>query len=241
MPSKKKSKPEREDRIVVKRGKYKKHTRGRSKVRSAKRKAVLKKHSSRNKPLNQLGSELNTIVQQYAAKIKGAEFYHEMQRCFRRTPSNNRFLLLSQLKGLDVNIRYPLNKLGYCTTAVQTTGNTMRVLLKSIADGEPMGHTADCYCFKVLLVYWDGVNRPPKSLQVESKWIPINGKDVVTEYLFKNIKGAVHWVLFVRQWLGAGEKWLDLKIADAMRIMEVGSFDKKDIKLLKEEEKSREL
>ena len=91
MSSKKKSTPGREDRIVVQKGRYKKHTRARSKVKSPKRKAVLKKHSSRTKTLNQLGSELNIIIKQYADKIKGTEFYHEMQRRFRRTLSNNRF------------------------------------------------------------------------------------------------------------------------------------------------------
>ena len=118
-----------------------------------------------------------------------------------------------------------MNNLGYCTAEVQPSENKMKVVLKSVSNPRLKNHKADCYCFKVLLIYWDGINRPPKPLQEETKWLPTGNKESVSEIIFKNIKGALHWVLFVRQWLGANEKWLDLNIADGMKVMEAGSCE----------------
>ncbi|CAN5790891.1 hypothetical protein BH11BAC4_BH11BAC4_08470 [soil metagenome] len=69
---------------------------------------AFKKQSNRAEYLNGLASELNEIFRNDCASFKGAGLYQEMLKRFRKEPLDNRFFLLLQLQGMDINPTIPL-------------------------------------------------------------------------------------------------------------------------------------
>ena len=68
---------------------------------------ALKTQYSRNGLLNGIASEINRVVGSYAQVLKPSSFYQELQRLLRKEPVDNRFLLLLQLAGMEINPDYP--------------------------------------------------------------------------------------------------------------------------------------
>ena len=232
------------ENIIVNGSKNKAHTRPAAKAKSKKRLAVLKKTHSRNKPLNQLASELNTIVgmKQYAAGFKSRDFYHRMQKRFRKTQSNHRFILLNQLKGMEVNELNTLHSLGQLIIVAKPLKNKLLITLQvrahpsKVKRGLSYSH---CY-YEVILICWNKTRQPATHKKMRSIWIDINSKLPILDFEFDTLAGTTHWLACVRQRLGGGEKKIvpvETFAGEGMQLVEVGSYDKKELKLLAQEQK----
>jgi hypothetical protein len=194
---------------------------------------VLKAQYTRTKFLNQLASEINTVIKANCGAFKSSKFYEELQRRFRREPLDNRFLLLCQLKGMEVNPAYPLNKISSPLIEVNVQKDKIVAGLQVKAHAAAGKHKADCYSYEVLLVTWSkGKKQAAFELQL-SEWIDMRGGKPAFDFEFARTANTVHWLLCVRVRLGLKHQVIDVMAADGMQIVGVGSFEKKDMELLK--------
>ncbi|MGB8191997.1 MAG: hypothetical protein WCF67_08765 [Chitinophagaceae bacterium] len=214
---------------------YEAHTRKPVKKGVKKNEPVLKHNYARTKYLNTLASEINTIITDSCGTFKPSSFYQVLQARFRKEPLNNRLLLLMQLKRMEINVDYPMSKLGRQVADVRIVKNKIVVDVQVKSYPSPGKHKADCYYYEVLLITWNKNNKVAYDRQL-SDWIYIDkGKP---EFVFEFPKTATttQWLLCLRQRLGVGERSLDVLVADGMQVVEVGSLDKKDVEMLKKRE-----
>ena len=204
-------------------------------------KAALEQQYNRTGLLNNLAGELNRIIGNYSGKLKPPNFYQVLQKRFRKEPLNNRFLLLKQLERLEVNPTYPLNKLGDVRVTVQATPKKIRVQLNALYHPSDYAgrYKTNCYTYEVSLLCWNKSTRPAIPARQFSEWIYLTDGLPEFEFQFPRPAGTVHWLVCVKQQAGVNEEPIPSFRAEGMRIMSVGSADKKEMDLLtkREEEK----
>ena len=142
-------------------------------------------------------------------------------------------MLLCQLKGMEINPSYPFAILGDCLVNVNEVKNKIAVNLKVTLHPEAGKHKADCYNYEVILLSWDKTKKPPLHTRQYSEWIGIRGGLPEFEFLFPKPAGITHWLLCLKIILGVNEKPVEAFVARGMRFADTGSFDKKDLALLK--------
>lgn len=192
---------------------------------------AFKKQHARTTYLNTLASEVNTIIKANTGRLKPSSFYEELHRRFRKEPLNNRFLLLLQLKGMEVNPAYPMNKSGSQVTNVKALKNKIVVTLLVNAHPQPGKLKADCYYYESMLVTWNK-NTPGHSCQL-SDWVQMNNGKPEFEFEFPRTAATTHWLLCLRLRLGLNKQPLTVLSADGMQLVDAGSLNKKDHELLK--------
>ena len=197
---------------------------------------ALKKQYTRTKYLNQLASEVNNIVQHNSDNLKPSTFYEELHRRFRKEPLNNMFLLLLQLRGMEVNPAYPLSKLGTQFVSVRVLKNKIVVNLQ-VKYHPPAGkHKADCYDYQVMMLTWG------KKVNYEeqfSNWVYMESGHPEFDFEFHRKAEIRHWLLCLRLRLGIEEKPIGMLATTGMQIIDAGSFVKKDLEILKRHEKEQ--
>ncbi len=233
------------NRVHVDSKTYGHHERDLPKKGAKKDEPVLKKNYSRTAFLDALGSELNTIIKNYAPHFKSSDFYTSLHSLFRKEDENNRLLLLLKLKGLEINPAYPTTKLGQSKTIVNAKRNKILVNLQITDHPRPGKHNANGYYYEVFLLRWDKTKKPATHSSLFSQWIPIsNGRSPDEtkpefDFFFPKPAGTTHWLLCIRQRLGANEEEIEAHVAEAMRIVDIGTFDKAELALLKKREEKR--
>jgi len=216
-----------DDLVYVNSRRYTSHTRKRAKAGSKKNEPVLKQNYKRTAFLNQLASDINGVVGSNSEAHKPSSFYFELQKRFRSQPVNNRFLLLSTLEGMDVHPRYTLGRLkGHHEI---TTGFTKQKINFHVAvNAHPVEQRqTNCYSFELLLLTWSKSSRSARSQRQLSEWVYLRDARPVFEFSFDRPAKTVHWILCLKQKMGWNGSPASLK-AQGMRIVAVGTFDKKE-------------
>ena len=210
-------------------------------VKSEKVLRALNKHNSRTKQLNKLAGEINTIIgsKEYADHFKPRNFYHRLLKKFRQTPGNHRFVLLNQLKGMEINEINPLQKLGFFTTTVKKIKNSIEVSLQEITHPQDVLRDATAYYYDVILLFWEKSKQPAQHAMQGTHWMNIEDSKLhLFNFVFENTGDTTHWLLCLHQILGNNGKREETMKAEGMQILNVGSFDKKELALLKVEEEA---
>jgi len=202
--------------------------------------AAFREQYNRTAFLNKLAGELNTIIRAYGGNLKSGDFYPNLLTRFRKEPLDNRFLLLLQLKGMDINRYYPFAKLGSCRTTVKEFKNKIAVSLEILSHPERGKYRANCYYYEVLLLSWTKSKEPATHTGKLSDWIRISGGKPLFEFLFPRPAATAHWLLCLRQRLGIDKREIESFAAEAMQIVDAGTFDKKDKALLKKRAAGKE-
>jgi hypothetical protein len=233
-----------DDEVYVN-GKYGQLVRKAPKKGAKKNKTALKQQYNRTAFLNTLASELNRIIGAYSGILKNSSFYHAVQKRFRKEPLNNRFLLLKQLEGMEVNSDYPLNKLGNASVTVHATEKKITVRLDVLYHVPEYlrKYKVDCYTYELSLLCWKKGEGPPTHARQFSEWTYITDGLPEFEFVFTRPAGTVHWLVVVKQQAGLKEEPVNSFVGEGMRIISAGTFDKKDLALLdkrKEEEMAKE-
>ena len=230
--------------LVYAEGKYGRTVRKAPKPGSRKRDIALQMQNTRTKFLNGLAGELNRHFSIYHGRLKSADFYIRLQQCFRKEPIDNRFLLLLRLKGLEINNGYPLVKLGYSKLSIKGMASRINVNLKVEHHPNEGRYHANCYYNELFLLSWDKSKTPATVQQQFSEWIYCDAGKPEFEFAFPKPAGTTHWLLCLRQCLGVNETELPSLKGEGMQIVEVGTFDKKELALwekqIAEEEKRRQ-
>ncbi|THU40129.1 hypothetical protein FAM09_09600 [Niastella caeni] len=211
---------------------------------SKKKEPALKQQYKRTGMLNNLAADLNRIIGAYSGTLKPSTFYQALQKRFRKEPLNNRFLLLKQLEGMEVNSTYPLNKLGRANATVNAVKKEIIVRLDvNLRPSQYCGnYKINCYAYEVSLLCWNKSEGFATHARQYSEWIYLKEGLPEFEFLFARPAGTVHWLLCLKQQLGRNEKAIESFRAEGMQIVAAGSFDKKDMAILtkrKEEEKAQ--
>jgi hypothetical protein len=193
---------------------------------------ALKEHYVRTPFLNQLAAGIsNTLKFESDGNWHGG-FYSRLLSRFRKHPSDNRFLLLSSLKGMNIHPIYIFDKLGGDQkVTVKATSRKFTVSVK--VKFQPMvNDKQNCYCYQFVLITWNDSDEPPTFSRKYSEWIYPEKPKTELDFSFKREEGVVHWMLCQMKQMGWNEKPVSVK-KQGMRIAEVGTFNKKDMTLLK--------
>jgi hypothetical protein len=189
-------------------------------------------HSGRTKLLNNLASPICVIVGKVSDGQKPGKFYRQLNKRFRTQPSDNRFLLLYTLKDMDIHPRYTLGSIhGDQQMVVKTRQRKINVTLK--VRSRPKEDTrTNAFRYELLLLTWNQSDTDPSYSRKRTELISFNNPVGEFEFSFETEADAVHWLLCLKLQQLFDGKPVSWKV-QAMRIMEVGTFDKRDILLLK--------
>ena len=188
----------------------------------------LKKQFSRTGFLNKIASEINAVVQQYNRPFKDGQFYQSIQSRLRAEPENNRFLLLQQLKGLEVNPKYKLEKLLQAYITANYERKQLQLSIHIQRHPDPGKYNANGYDLELLLVCWNKTTQPPITLKQLSPWISLQEETSVIDFVFPQYPGATQWMLILRVRLAVDGRYVPAFVAEGMQVVAVGSFDKKE-------------
>jgi hypothetical protein len=229
--------------LVYTRGKYGSRVRKAPLKGSRKKDIALLMQNGRTKFLNNLAGELNSWLSIYHERLKSSDFYVRLQKCFRKEPLDNRFLLLMGLKGFEINPNYPLGKLGTCKLTVKEMTSSVKVSLQVEHHPDTGRYRANCYYDELLLLSWDKSKTRATADRQLSEWIYFKNGKPEFEFMFPKPAGTTHWLLCLRQCLGVNEVEVNSMKGEGMQVVEVGTFDKKEQalwnKLIAEREEMR--
>ena len=224
------------DEVHVDSNRYPRHVRKPVSPGTKRNEPALKEQYTRTGYLNQLASEVNRIVERNSDNLKPSTFYEELHKRFRKEALNNRFLLLLQLRGMEVNPAYPLSKLGTQFINVDVLKNKIVVNLQ-VTHHPPGGkYKADCYDFQVLMVTWGKRVNAEEQL---SYWVCMESGRPELDFEFERKGDITHWLLCLRLRLGIAEKPIGMLATTGMQIIDAGSFVKKDLEILKKRRKEQ--
>ena len=134
---------------------------------------------------------------------------------------------------MEINEIYPLQRLGFCTTRVEKQEDNIVINLYEIAVQSETVAEATQYQYDVLLLWWNRSKDPAQQDAQGTDWIDMGSKLHQFEFVFENTAGATHWLVCLHMVLGTAGKRLETMKAEGMNIAAVGSFDKKELALLK--------
>ena len=203
-----------------------------AKTGTKKNEPSLKRQYIRTKWLNSLAGELNRVIAVYSEYLKPSDFYQRVQRLFRREPSDNRLLLLWQLRGMEINPAYRLSKLGTFNLEVAAEKNNVLINLQTDAHPDEGKKQATSYYYEVILLCWRSSNKPVVHARQYSDWIDLDGELPGFEFSFPKPADAIHWLVCIKQHLCRQKEKIGLFTTMGMRIAAVGTFSSKEQALL---------
>lgn len=199
---------------------------------SKKDEPAFKAQLSRTKYLNHIASHLNRIIEYHYPRFKSNDLYQRIQKRFRKEPLDIRFLLLAQLKEMEINPAYPLNKLGHCRVMLKKVKRSIMITLQVLGHPPQGKYRANCYYYELLLLTWDNSKRSPMVRKQLSEWIYLDPGKPEFEFEYPLISGTTHWLICLRQCLGVDEKEIGVFVTEGIQIADVGTFDKLEQALL---------
>ncbi len=222
------------DSIITRRGRYGSHIRKVVRPGTKKDEQALKEQYTRTASLNRLAAEVNAVMKELADDLKSSRFYVQLLSRFKKETSNNRLLLLRKLKGMDAHPTYPMAGYGLPDIRLITNRNELCVNLEILTHPICRVRGVNCYCFEVSLVTWDRTDNPPDCKRQYSDWVGITDDKPEFEFPFEKPDRAVHWILCIRLRFGVNNCPDKTFPAQAMQIVDTGSFDKREQAWLEE-------
>jgi hypothetical protein len=222
------------DKVITIGGRYPSYMRSVVKSGTKKDESALKTQYRRTALLNKLASEVNGVVKSMVGALKTGRFYSEVQRKLRKEPQNHRLLLLWQLRGLEAHWRFTFEKHGMPDWEVRMEKGRLVSKLRVNNPPRMVIKGTNCYSFEASLICWNNTEDPVQYDTQYTEWQKPDKKKKAFEFRFKKPVGAVHWLLCLRVVLGVNDKPDGNFGADGMRIVEAGSFDKREQAWLEE-------
>jgi hypothetical protein len=225
--------------VFVNSSKYGPHTRRAPRPGLKKDEPALMQQFSRTKILNDLAGDLNSVFRGLWPGKK-SDLYQKMLKRFRKEQVNSRGLLLMQLKSMDINPRYSLNRLGNHPASVEDQGKQFSVGLK-VGFHPPRGkYWANCYYYEVILFSWKRKKEKASWSRQFGDWIRLGNDKPQFEFYFPKPKGTIQWMLCLRIHLGKNLVVIDHLETTGMQIIDVGTFDKQELRVLQQRNPEKE-
>ena len=142
---------------------------------------------------------------------------------------------------MEVNSKYPLNKLGDARVTVTDDPKNITVRLEVLCHPSAFAgkYKVNCYSYEVLLVCWANDDGPPSHVRQFGEWISLADGLPDFEFEFKRPAGTVHWLVCLKQQTGFNEEPILSMVGTGMQIVCAGTFDKKDIELFNKRKKEK--
>jgi hypothetical protein len=195
---------------------------------------TLKKENKRAAFINNLASELNNIIRLHAGHYKGKDFYHRLLKKFRKESIDNRYLLLRQAEEMRINEKHPEKVWGHYNYDVTQQDNEIIVDLRTTRHfslAHP-GQTS-CYQYEVLLITWSKKKQALYHSRQGTDWIQVPGELKKCVFNFSLPNPVSQWLLCIGYICGKDNKpGLDVENR-SMEIIKAGTFEEKDLELLK--------
>jgi hypothetical protein len=220
------------DKVFVPKGKYKDHWRNAPAYIAKSSLAALKIQQKRAPFINKLGSEINTIIGGHCKSLKSRDFYRRTLSRFYKEPVDNRYMLLRQLKEMQVHERYTCRNLSGFNYEIKGVPNEIIIELQTTFHYTNAIPGTNCYYYELLLISWSKKDRPVEHSVQFSDWVQFPGP--LPKYIFKFTPAvpASQWLLCIGQKFGK-DKIDDHTLAmQGMEIVETGTFERKDLAIL---------
>jgi hypothetical protein len=223
-----------EDKVYVQ-NRYGSHVRTAPEKGVKKNEPALKAQYSSTSFFNTVASQINKALRAQVYNFIDARFYQQLLKKFRTVKDHggHRWLLVREVMGMEGNALYPLDKMGFINWQVQPLRRKIRVILDVY--GHPPNkvekHRVDRYYYELLLLCWNKTKKPPVMVTTETDWIDIKGGLPLFEIPMQPPAGTTHWLLFIHGRLANNRECLDIRIAEGLQCVAVGSFNKKEMAL----------
>ncbi|MEO8771777.1 MAG: hypothetical protein ABI402_16900 [Ferruginibacter sp.] len=204
---------------------------------TGKKSVAFTRNKERTGFINNLASEINSLIPIYTDSLGRSTFYGRLRKAFRMEELDNHFLMLRQLKGMEINPDYPFAKHGEIKCAVKKLKNEIAVDLDVLRHTLFPVYDANCYYYEVTLFCWDKTKKTAMHSRQLSDWIFLAEALPSFEFIFPKPAKPTHWLLCVRVILGIDKRRVEAFVGEGMQVFDVGTFDKKDAELLKERQK----
>jgi hypothetical protein len=197
-------------------------------------------NTQRTASMNDLASGLNSVVNHYCDNFKSKDFYESLKKRLWKEKLDNRYLLLLQLRRMDIHPSYPFDRLGGCRTTVTATRSRITVDMVTTSHPQRGQYQATDYYYEVILMLWskNSSNKEIVHSRQRTETISLDRDNMLPEFEFQFTRpaGTVHWLLCLRQQLLVDDKNVEAFVGEAMQIIDAGTFDKKDEELLAKRE-----
>ncbi|MGG9960677.1 hypothetical protein [Ferruginibacter sp. SUN106] len=215
--------------------KYGVHTRAQPKAGARKNDPVLKKQYSRNSSLNLLAADIKNAINLYAPHFPPTGMYHSLLSYFRKEPSAVRVLLLDELMDMEVHPKYAFS--GICDDRACTVkfSNTRIVAELNLEQHAYRTDRCNCYFLEVVVLNWHSdANRCIHACK-KTAWISMNDDlPLYCDLVFELAAKVTDHLVLLRCVRGFNNEADGTFPMQAMKVVAVGSMDKKAATLLKE-------
>ena len=220
--------------VHVNSARYKHHVRKAPAPGLRKNEWALKLQQGRNKKLNALASSIKVVIADSYCLLFKKDMYQRILKLIKKEPSDSRSFSLLRLKGMEINVDYPLSYHGQCKARLTTKKGEILVNLEVISHPLAQKVKANCYYNDLLLFTWDKTNAAATVTRKFSDWIYMEDGKPEFEFCFPKPAGTIHWLLALRQRLGVNgnDDETDTVKAEGAQFIDTGSFNKKEQALL---------
>jgi len=220
------------DNIIAKGSRKESFTRKPVEPGTKKNEPALKNQYTRTSILNALASQINISIKEHGGSLRSSSFYQEVLRRFRKADTDNRYLLLMQLRGKEVNENYVYSR--FHQPAINCLVSKDSVIVNLMTDSHPRQdkYETNCYYYKILLMQWRISGECEAASQL-GEWIFNDGGLPEFDFQFPRVPDMQQWLVAIKLCLGKDKKELGLMSTEAMKIVEVGTVVKKDLELAK--------
>ncbi len=219
--------------VNVPKGKYKEHTRNLPSYTAKSSIAAINGQFSRTQVLNKLGSEINRIIGGYSRKLKSEDFYRRMQSCFRKVSGVNRYVLLTQLKDIEINERYTSKDFAGCNYEIKATKDDVLFELNTTHHYLKAPEGSNCYYFTLILIAWPSEEYADViHFRKKSRWINIKDECPRFIFSFPLNKPISQWMLCLGQQIGRNNIEDEMLASQGMKILQIGTFLEEDLEAL---------
>jgi len=186
--------------------------------------------------LSKLASGINNVLKNYHPDLRSKRFYSNMMKRFTKQVTENRFLILESIKGMDINPVYPYSRMGTAHVNIEIKKKKLIVSLRTTmhAKIKTMEEIED-YSYSLLLLTWGRKPFEVGHQQQYSDWIA-RDEEGHHEFSFEfdMPRSTIHWMLCLHQTMGFGSDDEVPVAYQAMTIHEVGSLLPEDLAIIEE-------
>ena len=196
-------------------------------------------HAQAARFINSFASEIKNLLKTYENRIDAAKLYKSFQTRFHIDPFDNKYVMLSKLKDMDVSGDYLFNTLNYSDIACAQEKKKISVNIKVNIHPFQNKRNANCYFYEAIVLFWKDKGNAIHS-GIGTEWVKTGEKPPEFDMSFAKPPGARTWMLLVRLCLGVNNKRLDMSGTNAMKVIDVGTYNNEDVELLEERNKNIE-
>ena len=226
--------------VVFTDGKYGKNAKSKPKLTEEQRKKKAElPQNKRTGYLNKISSGIRNAVEYYAGALLHGEFYSGLASHFRNEKSNERLLLLAELKDLEVHPDYRFGKLCPLPGIELNISKMLYTAEVEIKDPAYKYGSSNCFYLQFILLVWNREDDNCRHMAESTPWIQITDKTAkYTTVKFKRTAKDTEYILACRCALGVNGVEYGYT-QSGMQFLNIGSVTAEGKKMLEEKKAAK--